>query len=212
MGALSTLPPSVWLDARAWPDGFEGSMMDRLYNRLDGLYPTRWRSAFADKNAIANWREAWAEAFAEERLSPEEVKRGLAECRRKFDWPPSLPEFLKACRPPIDYEAAFCEAVAQYRLREEGRDVWSAPAIYWAATKIGLFDLRNATYSGIKGRWAAAMNEALEAIRTGKLPAEVPQAAKALPAPGETSVDPEETRRRIAAMAAALAKTKAFPQ
>ncbi len=211
MGSLSTQQRSAWLDARDWPDGSRCSMMDRLYNRLDGMYPTRWRAAFADKVAISNWREAWAEAFDEEGITPTEIKRGIIECRRRHDWPPSLAEFLKACRPPIDYHAAFVEAVEQSRLREEGRDAWSNPAIYWAAVEFGSFDLRNLSYDVAKARWVKCIDGAIAAIRSGKKPDEVPKAALALPQPGARSISDEEARKRSLALVETLAKSKRMP-
>ncbi|WP_432785039.1 hypothetical protein AAEX37_01978 [Oligella sp. MSHR50489EDL] len=76
-----------------------------LYKRLDGLYPSKWRSSFPDAEAIDNWREAWVEAFVEDNITPEMIKRGLENCRDMYDWPPSLTEFLKACKVPSKSEA-----------------------------------------------------------------------------------------------------------
>jgi len=106
---------------------------------------------------------------------------------------------MKLCRPALDYERAFLEAVEQMRKRETGDDRWSTPAIYWAAVKLGS-DLSAYPYQSIKGRWQAALDEAIEAIRTGKLPAEVPKRREALPAPGQCIVPPEVAKQRIAAI------------
>ena len=212
MGSLSTVTPSGWLEVRDWPDGKKGSLMDRLFNRLDGTYPNRWRAAFGNDAAIANWREAWAEAFAEERITPDEIKRGIVECRKRHDWPPSLPEFLRACRPPLDHEASFAEAVKQMRLRhEDGTDQWSSPAIYWAAVKIGDFDLRSMPYQSLKGKWEKALADAMAAIKSGARPNEVPPHRIALPAPGQTSLSPEDVAKRLAAVRAVIAKVTTIP-
>lgn len=212
MGSLSTVTPSGWLDVRDWPDGKKGSLMDRLFNRLDGTYPNRWRAAFGTDAAIANWREAWAEAFAEEGITPEEIKRGIVECRKRYDWPPSLPEFLRACRPPLDFEASFAEAVKQMRLRyDDGSDRWSSPAIYWAAVEIGDFDLRSKPYPSLKGKWEKALTEAVAGIKVGTVPNEVPPHRIALPAPGQTSLSPEEVAQRLADVRSVIAKITTFP-
>lgn len=211
MGALSTLKRNGWLDPRQWPDGAACSLMDRLFNRLDGAYPNRWRAAFANQAAIANWREAWAEAFEEEGLTVEEVKRGIVECRRRYDWPPSLPEFLKACRPPVDYEAAFHEAVEQLRRRESDSDHWSSPAVYWAAVKIGGYDLQSSRYDQIKGRWKKALDDAANEIRAGVLANDVPKRLVALPAPGQITLTPEEAAERMAEIMAKLRTATAIP-
>lgn len=199
----STSPLRAWLEPNPKLDGV--ALIDHLFNKLDGLYPHRWRSAFANQHAIANWRQAWAEGFAEESMTMAEIKRGIAECRRLFDWPPSFPEFVKACRPNLDYERAFIEAIEQMRKRETGADEWSMPAVYWATVKVG-GDLRAHPYSAIKGRWKAALDEAIEGIRTGKLPNSIPQRLDALPAPGQCSVPPEVAQQRIANIRDMLAR------
>ncbi len=199
----STFSTNPWLDPHPALDGL--AVMDHLFNRLDGLYPHRWRSAFPSPDSIVNWRQAWAEGFAEDGMTMAEIKRGIAECRRLFDWPPSFPEFVKACRPALDYERAFIEAIEQMRKRETGDDEWSTPAVYWAAVKVG-GDLRAHPYNAIKGRWHAALDDAIEGIRTGKLPASVPQRREALPAPGQCSVPPDVAKQRLAEIREKLAR------
>jgi hypothetical protein len=198
----STSRLSAWLEPHPKLDGV--ALIDHLFNRLDGLYPNRWRAAFANQQAIDNWRIAWAEGFIEEGITFAEIKRGLEECRRRFDWPPSFAEFLKACRPPLDYERAFFEAVEQMRLREVGQDRWSSPAVYWAAAKLGS-DLSAYPYEAIKNRWRATLDEAIDGVRTGKLPCEVPKRMDALPAPGKCSVPPDVARQRLAEIRQMLA-------
>lgn len=193
-----------WLQPRTWPDADKPlSMMDRLFNRLDGSYPHKFRSAFANAQAIQNWREAWAEAFDEEGLTLAEVKVGIVTCRKLYDWPPSLPEFLKACRPSMDVERAFFEAVEQMHRRESGKDAWSSTALYWAAVSLGA-DLRNYPYQSISKRWSAALEMAAKKIKSGELPNEVPARLEALPAPGRQSVSAEQAKDNLARMKSML--------
>jgi len=209
MGALSkTQPSSAWLTPRKWPDADKPlTMMDRLFNRMDGSYPHKWRSAFANAQAIQNWREAWAEAFDEEVLTLDEIRAGIVTCRKLYDWPPSLPEFLKACRPAIDAERAFIEATEQMRLRDAGKDCWSSPVVYWAAVSLGQ-DLRNNHYGAISKRWAAALDWAGKRIKSGEFPNQVPPRREALPAPGRQSVDAEQAAANIAKLHEMLGKSK----
>lgn len=179
------------------------SLMDRLFNRLDGIYPHKWRSAFASEQAIQNWRDAWSDAFLEERLAPSEIKTGLAACRKQFEWPPSLPEFLKICRPNLEPELAWHEAVRQMARRAQGRDIWSHPAIYWTAIEVGEFDLKNLTYLAIKARWC----KALDANLRKDLPPPPPRLA-ALPAPGMTAASMDEARRKVQEVCRKFAKSK----
>ena len=207
MGVLSNTS-SVWLTPRHWTDADKSlTMMDRLFNRMDGSYPHKWRSAFANQQAIQNWREAWSAKFDSAGLTPAEVAYGIERCTDLYDWPPSLPEFLKACRPAIDPERAYHEANEQMRLREDGKDRWSSPMVYWAAVSLGN-DLRNNHYGAISKRWAAALDAARNKIKSGELPNEVPPRRAALPAPGRQSVGSEKVAANIAKMVEMLSGAK----
>lgn len=186
---ISTAPHSSWLEAHP---SLGISPMDHLFNRLDGAYPNRWRSSFPSNQAIANWAESWAEAFEEVGLKFDEVKAGLKRCRTKYDWPPSVAEFIKACRPPVNYDAALYEACQQLRLRADGKDQWTNPAFFWAAVKVGEFDMLNTGHGQLIKRFAAALDEVLE----GEI-SPVPARAIALPAPGKTRAQPERVRAEV---------------
>ncbi|MDP1941269.1 MAG: replication protein P [Gallionella sp.] len=197
MGALST-STNQWLQVMNWGDASKPlSLMDRLFNRMDGAYPHKFRSAFANQQAIQNWREAWSDKFSRAGLSLNEVAEGIDRCTDLYDWPPSLPEFMKACRPSIDCERAFIEAVEQMRKRASGSDSWSSPVVYWAAASLGS-DLSNSHYSAISKRWAAALDKASARIKSGELPNEVPARLEALPAPGRQSISEEQAIANIA--------------
>jgi hypothetical protein len=59
---------NAWLSPQPALDNM--TLIDLLFNRLDGLYPNRWRASFRNEHAIANWREAWADGFVSEGLTP----------------------------------------------------------------------------------------------------------------------------------------------
>lgn len=177
-----------WLKPRPKLDG--ASLIDHLFNRFDGLYINRWRAGFTNEKSVENWRAAWSAGLEDEGISPAELKRGLSVCQRRFDWPPSFAEFVTACRPQVDPEVAFGEAVMQMRRREEGDDAWSHPAIFWAAVTVGEFDLRNASWSSIKSRWTRLLQAELA---KGEWP-EIPMRRAALPAPGATTPDPAKVK------------------
>jgi hypothetical protein len=154
----TTRPYSQWFEPAP---GLGISLVDHLFNRLDGAYPHKWRSNFANQQAIDNWAESWVEAFEEEGITPADVKNGLRECRKRFAWPPSCAEFIQACRPPVDMMRAYYEAVAGVQARFMGEPgVWSHPAIYWAAMPMAV-ELREQTFSQVKGRWEAALTAQL---------------------------------------------------
>ena len=184
------MPREAWLAAHR--GGL--SPMDRLFNQFDGMYPNRWRAAFASEQAIGNWRAAWAQAFAEERLTLAGVATALRACRKTHDWPPSLPEFLRLCVLTVEPESAFHEAVRQMFMRHNGGgDQWSHPAIFWAAAEFGTHDLKSTPYTRAAARWgrilAAKMVTKCEPIPVARL---------ALPAPGDTTPDAEAVSRLLA--------------
>ena len=199
MDELSKSTENRWLRLHTWPDAVRPlSLMDRLFNRLDGTYPHKFRSAFANSQAIQNWRDAWADKFLKLRLTPAEVSVGMDRCSDTYDWPPSLPEFIKLCRPMLDPELAFCEAVEQMRLRADDKDVWSSPVIYWAAAAVGDYTLFNRPYADQSKSWGAALVKADEQIRAGVLPDSVPVRLVAIPAPGRTTPSDDQVAENLA--------------
>lgn len=133
--------------------------IDHLFNRLDGAYPGKWRSMFPSPESIRNWSESWVETFEENGIDFEMVKVGLKVVRSKYEWPPSVTEFVKACKPSIDPLKAYYEAVEGMRRRDAGEmGIWSSPAVFWAAVEVSAFDLKSMTYSAIRGRWEKSLD------------------------------------------------------
>jgi hypothetical protein len=182
---LSTGRRGVWLEVHAV---LGISLMDHLYNRMEGMYPQRWKANFPSATSIQNWRESWAEAFEDERITPQDIAVGLKACRKRYDWPPSLPEFIKACKPPIDYENLFAGAAVSVSTGK-----WENKLAYWATQYVGSFEVRNDPYAKMKNRWTKAIDELLE---DGELP-EIPPSREALPAPGKQSISKEEAAMRV---------------
>ena len=170
--------------------------VERLFERMLLEYGKRfgdqWEKADMDK-LIAHWANELAG------YSRAELKRGVDALSTR-EWPPTLPEFKKLCRRPLDATAAYYEAIAGTQERANGKyGKWSHPAIYWAAMPLS-FDLREQTYSQIKTRWEAALNEQLD---KGEWP-EIPQPMVALPAPGKTKTSREEAAQRLRELGATM--------
>ncbi|WP_183012812.1 replication protein P [Achromobacter sp. UMC46] len=194
--AQSTANRSMWAVPMAKLEGI--SLIDHLWNRLSGTYGGRWLKDFPDMQSIENWKAAWAEAFDEENLTPQDVAEGLRACRRMSpDWPPSVGEFIRACRPTLEPEVAFYTAVAGMAARHNGEPgTWPHPAIFWAAVEVGAHDLQHCPYTTMKARWERSLNEVL--ARGEWKP--VPVIVKALPAPAITATSraqAEEQMRKI---------------
>lgn len=139
-------------------------------------------------------RDSWDQKLAG--LSEPEVRQALVACLTR-EWPPTLPEFLRLCRPWLDPEIAFQAAVVGMTARRKGNmGAWPHPAVYWTAVEIG-GDLLSQGWQALRGRWEVAYRAQL--ARTNWEP--VPAPAAALPAPGATVTAPEEGARRIQELA-----------
>lgn len=192
-------------NARALPEPW----MERLFQRMEDRYGSLWADRYG-AFPRARVMQTWAEDLGD--LTREELVRGVDACRtRKF--PPTLPEFRELCRPEMSADDAFDEAVEQMRLRADGLDNWTSPAVFWAAVGMGS-DLMAYPYVAIKARWARELDKAQRGLESGRLPHEVPQRMSALPAPGTETVTAEDAKRRSAELKsriAGLAQSMAMP-
>ena len=161
--------------------------IERIFQRMENFYLSLWKDRFGDIQR-ERVKQAWAEELAG--YSATEIKRGLDTCRT-MKFPPTLPEFLTACRPVMDARTEWAEACEQMRIRLEGKgaDVWSRPGVYWAAVAIGWYDLNSTAWEQIKTRWTNALSNA-------KTDA-IPEYRAALPAPGKHTVTNEQAVDRL---------------
>lgn len=176
--------PSAWINR----------LFDRFMVMYGAKFAEQWRGVEPDR-----LKQAWAEDLAG--FSVSEIKAGLDICKQK-PWPPTLPEFMTYCRPPVNPQTEWLEAINQMRIRLQGygMDKWSRPAVYWAAVTIGTHDLNELPWDKIKTRWQAA----IESARHDP----VPEYKQALPAPGCSTITQEEARKKIRSLANALANNK----
>jgi hypothetical protein len=176
------------------------SALDHLFNRLDGMYPGKWRTYFPSEQSIQNWKDECERVFAEEGITLAHLAVGLRECRRQYrEWPPSVPQLADACNPPVDPAMAYHEALVGLEARGKGEvGVWSHPAIFWAATALSR-DLASQPGQFMKERWAVALKTQL--ARGQWEP--VPPPRVLLPAPGKSQTSPEDAQRMLAQLGAA---------
>ena len=170
------------------PDSWVEKLFQKMEDRFGDLWANRY-GAFPR----ARVKDTWAEDLAD--LSGEEMARGVGACK-SVKFPPTLPEFRALCRPPIDFETAFVEAVQQMHAREEGRDKWSHQAIFWSAVTIGAFDLRNGSWSSLEKRWRKVFQAELDKGEWQPIPVR----AIALPAPAPTEKDREAAKRVLSSI------------
>lgn len=178
----STLPPL--------PDEW----VERIFQRMENYYLSLWKDRFGTfpRERV---KQAWAEELAG--YTANEIKRGL-DAAKGMKFPPTLPEFLTACRPPLDAKISWAEACEQMRIRLQGKgdDRWTSPKVYWAAVKIGAYDLNNLSWDQVRARWNAAISEG----RADPIPEFLAQ----LPAPGHQTVTRKEATERMSELKAKI--------
>ena len=183
----STLQPAASTD---WPaNAVPESWIDSLFTRMSGSYGSKFADLWRGTD-LASVRILWGTELAH--LSRDELRVGVEALRRR-PFPPTLPEFISLCQPAMNVDAAIYEAVEQLRAREFGKDVWSDPAIYWAAVKVGIFEMLNQPHSQLKPRFEDAIRKIKDRGDVQPVPARV----DALPAPGGAELSKEEARKRL---------------
>lgn len=152
------MTPSTYSAPRQQHAHAPQQVMDRLFLRLTAFYGTKLADAYAGIS-MESLQAMWAEELGG--YSLDEINAGVQACR-SLKWPPTLPEFLAYCRPPVNVEASYFEAVTNMGLREKGQHPrYTHPAIYWVADEIGPWDLRNVPHRFMAARWADAMRRQL---------------------------------------------------
>lgn len=171
----------------------ELSGMAKLFAIMAAMYGKLWFDQWADTPA-AVMEEVWRTEL--QGFSKSEIEAGVAACRN-LPWPPTLPQFLKLCRPEIDAEFAWKVAGEGMRARQTGEmGNWPDPCIYWAASRFGPFEVLNEPLAKHRVSWVAELDRARNQKAKGLLP-EIPQPRKALVAPGKAVTPREEARKRI---------------
>lgn len=197
---MKNLPTEMTESSMPKSSALPDPWIERLFQRMEDRYGSLWAERYGTfpRERV---KRTWAEDLAD--MSPEEMIQGVEACKaRRF--PPTLPEFRDMCRPPIDYETAFHEAVQQMQKRKTGEDEWPSAALYWAAVKFG-GDILAQPYSVCKTRWKSALDQATDLVKTKKLPDGVPKRRGALPAPGECTASKEKVHQMLDDMKRVLA-------
>lgn len=208
----SPAPLNAWTKPRQKLGGI--SAIAHLFQRLQGKFPAQWPRLFPTAEKVATWEAEWITEFLRLGITFAEVNRGLDNLSGKYT--PNIGEFIAACRPPVDLEQTFHEAVDQMQRRKGGaafrsqhpgqalpphlHDSWSSPAVYWAAVKLG-HDLHVNPWDKMRGRWAAAIAQAQKDIGTGAAPNFVPEPLLQIEEGGKQLTSRPEAQRRLADIA-----------
>lgn len=203
------------------------SSIEHLFSRFAAMYGQKW--SMSPEQTEASMAE-WASVLSEEKITLDEVKDGIVACRTKHpSWPPTSLEFLQACRPPADYEAAWRAACAgkQARQRDE-MGCWPTIAHYHAYARL-MSSPHAQVFDQVKMPriWVDVLTRAIADMRAGLLepipvphtkieykPADKTAAAAALKAIGATGIGSKATAARIGVITSwwiALNKPKQTP-
>lgn len=141
--------------------------MEMLFAELHGMFGNQFIDKFRSGHivdgkdtGIENTKAVWLEKIRANGLRMNDIKRGIAGCERSV-YAPSWSDFLARCRPAPDLDAAISEALVQLKARNDGKDVWSHPAIYWAAQKVGYHEMMNLQHDKLRPRFSAALDSVL---------------------------------------------------
>lgn len=180
------------------PDAWVERIFDHMWATFGKKFVDQWAGIDPEKLKVH-----WGVKLAG--FSPAELKRGIDALDRQT-FCPTLPEFMKFCRPPIDPLSAYYEAVEGVAVRERGEvGAWSHPAVFWASVAIGAHDLRGSTYSQIKQRWETALQAEIDK----GVWADIPAPMIALPAPSRRETDRSAAARVLAGLKDMTADGKA---
>lgn len=177
--------PNSSTSTNALPEAWVERLFERMLLEYGKRFGDQWAQADMDK-LIAHWATELAG------YSGPELKRGVDALATR-DWPPTLPEFKRMCRPPIDPMRAYYEAVAGVQARFAGEHgTWSHPAIYWAAMPMAV-ELREQSFSAVKARWEVALADQLGRGEWEAIPAPM----LALTSPGQSTTSTAKAREAI---------------
>ncbi len=91
-----------------------------LFKKFQARYGHKWTSAIEGIEQIAV--QEWTQGLAD--LDAEDIRRGMATWNG--DWPPSLPEFQKACQSDLEPESN-----EEWRALGESRGIYAGPGESW---------------------------------------------------------------------------------
>lgn len=150
--ALSTLTHGSSTAEREQP--VPETWVERIFTRLTAQLGSKVADLYGGIDPAVVKTE-WCEALAG--FDPSEIARGIEACRTRV-FAPTLGEFLRLCRPALDPEIAWIEAVAAMQERAQGKTgEWSHPAVYRAAHQMA-YELRTGSFKDHRKRWEWLLN------------------------------------------------------
>ena len=131
--------------------------VEQLFRRMSAFYGSKFSDMWAGAR-MEDVMQTWAQELS--CLTRSELTAGWNALAMR-EHPPTLPQFVKLCRPAVEPVRAYYEAVSGLQARAAGElGQWSHPAIFWAAAGMA-HELRTQSYSQVRERWEAALHAEL---------------------------------------------------
>lgn len=150
--------------------------MDRLWIRMAEIFGHKWTSQYGDTPL-----DTWANRLGA--MSAEEIAFGVNACAgSSLQWPPSLPDFCRLCKPDLsalgihDEESAFLEA--SRHAHEPNDYIFTHEVVRMAGESVGWYDLQRCypNEDSLRKRFRAAYGALVGKVQRGEPLTEVLQA------------------------------------
>lgn len=143
--------------------------MDRLWERMGGLFGTRWTSQHALSDTTGEWGSTLAG------VRPDQIKIGLDRLRLSgAEWPPSAPEFRHLCVSEgvtyaPDFDVAYSEIVGYLQRSETRRNTGqlSDPVYHTITNNLDYFSFKQLSGKESMQVFRAAYNATLSQLKNG---------------------------------------------
>lgn len=169
--------------------------VERVFDRLTAQLGAKMADLYNGANP-ALVKAEWGDGLAG--FASDEIKRGLKVCQTRI-FAPTLGEFLRLCRPALDPELAWFEAVEGMAARNAGKiGEWTHPAVYRAAVVMA-YEVLNVSYNQAKKSWAWRLEKEFAAGWGEAIPAPALRLTREEPKPAAPNA---EQKQKIAELLA----------
>ncbi len=104
------------------------SWITTLFLRFQGIWLDKWARCIPSAEILECAKRDWRIALAG--FTGQEIRRGIDYARDNLDWPPSIAEFKKLCRPVIEPASKFWgeghpsyDELQKYKRREPDKEI-----------------------------------------------------------------------------------------
>lgn len=130
------------------------------------VFARRFSHKWEKTNNDAKARSVWLEDLRCNGVTDEMINTGIMKSSA-LDWPPSVGEFIKLCK-PSDEDLGIPGADEAYKAAATGN--WRLHPIVWhAAQKVGTYELRNHAEANVRPRFLVEYSRLVQEARSGEV-------------------------------------------